>query len=73
MTTAAQIADAACLGAPLATLFMGDTREAREIKSAMLAGCAEAERIRAKMTRIQAETARAGSALMPRNRPGLSP
>jgi hypothetical protein len=66
MATAAQIADAACLGAPLATLFLGDTREAREIQRTMQAGCAEAARIRANMTRIQAETARAGSAIMQR-------
>jgi hypothetical protein len=50
MATAAQIADAACLGAPLATLFMGDTRQAREIQATMQAGCAEAARIRAEMT-----------------------
>jgi hypothetical protein len=73
MATAAQIADAACLGAPLVTMLMGNTRDAREIQSAMQAGCAEAARIRAEITRIQAETARAGSALMQRNRPGLSP
>jgi hypothetical protein len=65
---AAQIADAACLGAPLVTLIMGDTREAREIKATMQAGCAEAARIRAEMTRIQAEAARTGSALMQRTR-----
>jgi hypothetical protein len=65
---AAQIADAACLGAPLATLFMGDTREARDIQRTMQAGCAEAARIRAEMTRIQAEAARTGSALMQRTR-----
>ena len=70
---AAQIADAACLGAPLATLFMGDTREAREIQRTMQAGCAEAERIRAEMTRIQAEAARQGSALMQRNLPVALP
>jgi hypothetical protein len=29
--TAAQIADAACLGAPLVTIFMGNTQDAREI------------------------------------------
>ena len=66
--TAAQIADAACLGAPLATLFMGDTAQARDIERTMQAACAEAARIRANITRIQAEAARSGSALMQRNR-----
>jgi hypothetical protein len=66
---AAQIADAACLGAPLATMLMGDTREARELKATMQAGCAEAARIRAEITQIQAEAARNGSALMQRYRP----
>jgi hypothetical protein len=70
MATAAQIADAACLGAPLATLFMGDTQQAREIKRTMQAACAEAARIRAEMTRIQAEAAQQGSALMQRRPPG---
>lgn len=68
--TAAQIADAACLGAPLATLFMGDTAQARDIQSTMQAACAEAARIRANITRIQAEAARTGSALMQRYRAG---
>jgi hypothetical protein len=70
---AAQIADAACLGSPLVTLFMGNTRDARDLQNTLQGACAEAARIRANMTRIQAEAARAGSALMQRNRPGLSP
>ena len=70
MATAAQIADAACLGSPLVTMFMGDTREAREIRATMQAACAEAARIRAEMTRIQAEAAQQGSALMQRRPPG---
>ena len=65
---AAQIADAVCLGAPLATLLMGDTAQARDIARAGQAACAEAARIRADITRIQAEAARSGSALMARNR-----
>jgi hypothetical protein len=70
MATAAQIADAACLGSPLVTMLMGDTREAREIQRTMQAACAEAARIRAEMTRIQAEAAQQGSALMQRRPPG---
>ena len=58
------------LASPLVTLFMGDTREAREIRATMQAACAEAARIRAEMTRIQAEAARQGSALMQRTRSG---
>ena len=69
--TATEIADAACLS-PLVTLFMGDTREAREIQATMQAGCAEAARIRAEMTHIQAEAARTGSALMQRDPPAAS-
>jgi hypothetical protein len=69
---AAEIADAACLGAPLVTMFMGNTRDAREIQAVMQAGCAEAARIRAEMTQIQAKAARDGSALMQRYRPGAS-
>jgi hypothetical protein len=70
MATAAQIADAACLGAPLATLFMGDTQQARNIERTMQAACAEAARIRAEMIRIQTEAAQQGSALMQRRPPG---
>jgi hypothetical protein len=70
LQAAAQIADAACLAAPLVPLFMGNTREAREIHAAMQAACAEAERIRAEMTQIQVKAAREGSALMQRYRPG---
>jgi hypothetical protein len=70
MATAAQIAASACLGAPLATMLMGDTEEARGIQSAMHAACAEAARIRATMVSIQAEAAQAGSALMQRRPPG---
>lgn len=69
MTAAAQIADAACLGAPLVILLMGNTRDARELQNTLQGGCAEAARIRAEMTRIQAETARQGSALMQRGIP----
>jgi hypothetical protein len=68
--TAAQIADAACLGAPLATLLMGDTAQARDIQRTMQAACAEAARIRANITRIQAEAARTGSAIMQRYHAG---
>jgi hypothetical protein len=71
--TAAQIADAACLGAPLATLFMGNTRDARDLQNTLQGACAEAARIRAEMTAIQAKAARDGSAIMQRYRPGASP
>jgi hypothetical protein len=67
---AAQIADAACLGAPLVTMFMGDTRQAREIQATMQAACAEAARIRAEITQIQAKAAQQGSAIMQRYRAG---
>src|SRR5262249_36570611 len=70
MAVAIQVADAACLGAPLVTLFMGNTREAREIQATMKAACGEAERLRAEMTRIQTEAAQQGSALMQRRPPG---
>jgi hypothetical protein len=73
LETAAQIADAACLGAPLATLFMGDTPQARDIQRTMQAACAEAIRIRAQISRIQVESARAGSALVNRSTAGGSP
>jgi hypothetical protein len=72
MATAAQIADAACIGSPLVTMFMGNTRDARDLQNTLQGACAEAERIRANMTRIQAETARQGSALMQRNIPVAS-
>jgi hypothetical protein len=73
LETAVQIADAACLSAPLATLFMGNTRDARELQTMLQGACAEAARIRAKMTSIQAETARLGSALMQRSIPAPMP
>jgi hypothetical protein len=68
--TAAQIADAACLGAPLVTLFMGNTRDARDIQNTLQGACAEAERIRAEMTSIQAKAAQQVSAIMQRYRAG---
>jgi hypothetical protein len=70
MATAAQIADAACLGSPLVTMFMGNTRDARDLQNTLQAGCAEAKRIRAEMIRIQTEAAQQGSALMQRRPPG---
>jgi hypothetical protein len=70
MATAAQIADAACLGSPLVALFMGNTRDARDLQNTLKAACPEAARIRAEMTRIQAKAAQEGSALMQRRPPG---
>ena len=70
MATAAQIADAACLGSPLVTLFMGNTRDARDLQNTLQGACAEAARIRAEMVRIQTAAAQQGSALMQRRPPG---
>jgi hypothetical protein len=70
MATAAQIADAACIGSPLVTMFMGNTRDARDLQATLQGACAEAARIRREMTRIQVEAAQQGSALMQRRPPG---
>jgi len=51
---------------------MGDTPDPRQVQAAGQAACAEATRIRANITRIQAEAARNGSALMRRSLPGDS-
>jgi hypothetical protein len=70
IVAAIQIADAACMSAPLVTLLMGDTREAREIQAIAKAGCGEAARLRGEMTRIQTAAAQQGSAIMQRRPPG---
>jgi hypothetical protein len=49
---------------------MGDTPQARDIQRTMQAACAEAARIRAEITAIQAKAARDGSAIMQRYSPG---
>jgi hypothetical protein len=73
LETAAQLADAACLGSGLVTTLFGNTPDTRSWSDAMRAACAEAVRIRAQINRIQVESARAGSALMQRRAEGGSP
>jgi len=67
--TAANLADAACLGSGLVTAIFGDTKDMRDLRDGMQQGCAAAAAIRQNMVQEHAKAARQGSALVPRSTP----
>lgn len=72
-STAANIADGACMASGLVTMFFGDTKDNRELAQGLKESCGEGDKIRQNMTDTLARSVRNGSAVMQRTTPLPAP